>query len=238
MINWICPFCNYSATLREGDYLLEEIKFELCNKRGPRITTVEFIVCPNPECMEFTLFVNLYDVYELKPKSKQIAEVDTKNGMLKKNLIRSWRLIPESEAKIFPDYIPKAILEDYKEACLIKDQSPKASFTLSRRCLQGMIRNFWEIKKNRLKDEIEALKDKVDPPTWEAIDSTRKIGNIGAHMEKDVNLIISVDPKEAELLINLIEILIADWYIKKHEKKKQLEEIKKISEQKESQKRK
>ena len=39
-------------------------------------------------------------------------------------------------------------------------------------------------------------------------------------MEKDVNLIIDVDPNEASLLINLIEILIKDWYITKQERNK------------------
>jgi Domain of unknown function (DUF4145) len=31
-----------------------------------------------------------------------------------------------------------------------------------------------------------ALEEKVDPQTWDAIDSVRKIGNIGAHMEADI----------------------------------------------------
>ena len=44
-------------------------------------------------------------------------------------------------------------------------------------------------------------------------------------MEKDIDLIIDVEPKEAQLLINLIEILIKDWYIAKHERQKHLESI-------------
>lgn len=48
-----------------------------------------------------------------------------------------------------------------------------------------MIRDFWGIVQSRLKDEIDALKDKVDPETWQAIDVVREIGNIGAHVEKD-----------------------------------------------------
>lgn len=39
-------------------------------------------------------------------------------------------------------------------------------------------------------------------------------------MEKDVNLIIDIDPGEARLLIELIESLIKEWYIDKHERKK------------------
>jgi len=44
-------------------------------------------------------------------------------------------------------------------------------------------------------------------------------------MEKDIDLIIDVELKEAQLLIGLIEILIKDWYIAKHEREKYLESI-------------
>jgi hypothetical protein len=86
--------------------------------------------------------------------------------------------------------------------------------------LQGIIRDFWKITKPRLKDEIDALQGQIDSQTWDAIDSVRQIGNIGAHMEKDVNVIIDVEPDEAELLIGLIETLFEDWYVDREEKKK------------------
>jgi len=55
---------------------------------------------------------------------------------------------------------------------------------------------YW-LKEGRLFDEVAELEGKVDAKTWQAIDSVRHVGNIGAHMEKDVNLIIDVDPEEA-----------------------------------------
>lgn len=73
-------------------------------------------------------------------------------------------------------------------------ESPKASATLSRRCIQGMIRDRWEVKESTLFHEIDAIKDKIDPRTWAAINSVRQIGNIGAHMEKDIDLIVEIDP--------------------------------------------
>ncbi len=121
--------------------------------------------------------------------------------------------------------MPQAILDDYCESCAIRDLSPKAAATLARRCLQGMVREFWGVKKGHLVDEIEAIQDKVDPVTWAAIDAVRKIGNIGAHMEGDINLIIDVEPQEAGLLIGLIETLINDWYIVKEERRKRMEAI-------------
>jgi hypothetical protein len=33
----------------------------------------------------------------------------------------------------------------------------------------------------------------------DAIDHVRKIGNIGAHMEADINVIVEVEPKEAQI---------------------------------------
>lgn len=53
----------------------------------------------------------------------------------------------------------------------------------------------------------------------EAIDAVCKVGNIGAHMEKDIDLIVDVDPNEAELLINLIETRFQYWYVNREEHK-------------------
>jgi hypothetical protein len=137
----------------------------------------------------------------------------------------SWKLKPQSSAKPMPDYVPTPIQVDYKEACLILDLSPKASATLSRRCLQGMIRNFHGISKNRLIDEIAALKDIVDAQTWKAIDAVRSLGNIGAHMEKDIDTIVEVDANEAKLLIELIETLIDEWYVHRHARDERMQAI-------------
>ena len=147
---------------------------------------------------------------------------------------RYWRLIPESGAKVLPNYVPKPIVDDYTEACLIASKSPKASATLARRCLQGMIRDFHKVSKGRLVDEINAIKDQVDPLTWEAIDAVRSIGNIGAHMEKDINLIVDVDEGEAQELIQLIELLIDDWYVTRHNRQMQLASVMKIKAAKEA----
>jgi hypothetical protein len=134
-------------------------------------------------------------------------------------------LRPQSTARPFPDYIPVAILTDYQEACLIAELSPKASATLARRCLQGIIRDYWKIVKSRLIDEIAELQGKIDITTWSAIDAVRSIGNIGAHMEKDINLIIDVDQDEAALLVQLIELLIVEWYVRRHEREAHMNKI-------------
>jgi len=51
-------------------------------------------------------------------------------------------------------------------------------------------------------------------------------------MEKDIDLIVDVDPNEAEMLIGLIEILIKDWYLAREERRNRLTKIKSIADQK------
>lgn len=222
--SWVCPHCGCAATIGDEDVRVDDSILDIENKDGYRILSSVFIVCPNPECRRFTLTAVL----------KEIESVFRPDGSGRPDysdlpVLRRWDLIPESKAKSFPNYIPKPILDDYNEACLIKDLSPRASATLSRRCLQGIIRDFWQVKPGRLAGEIEQIKDKVEDLTWEAIDGVRSVGNIGAHMEEDINVIVDVEPREAQLLVELIEILLKDWYVAREQKKLHLEAIVKLS---------
>lgn len=227
VFHWTCPYCNHDATLRYQDYDSGGNNFRIQNPaEGHKYLSWLYVVCPNSECRKYTLWVGISQLsYDDNDKSWEVGE-----------LIRSWNLVPASRAKAFPDYVPKGILDDYSEACLIVDMSPKASATLSRRCLQGVIRDFWKVKPGRLLDEIEEIKERTDPLTWDAIDSVRKVGNIGAHMEKDINVIVDVDPNEAQMLIELIETLIKDWYVGREERKNRLLTIKSIADKKKTQK--
>lgn len=218
--SWNCPFCNHHSTITDHNAGSSRYEFIFGNKYGYQAVKTHVVSCPNPECKEYTLTVTLHDHVQQEGQWKDLKAKKT------------WSLIPQAQVKVFPDYVPNQIISDYEEACLIRDLSPKASATLSRRCIQGIIRDFWSVKKGRLVDEIEAIQEKVDPVTWAAIDAVRKIGNIGAHMEKDINLIIDVDPREAGLLIGLIENLINDWYVVREERKKRMAEIVAVAEEK------
>ena len=169
------------------------------------------IVCPNRECQEYTITASLRKGINTNPAYRIYVDSN-------EDPVLSWKIKPQSQAKQFPNYVPKPIIADYEEACLIKNLSPKASATLARRCLQGIIRDFWKVNERDLFAEINAIQEKVAPQTWEAINAVRLVGNIGAHMEKDINLIIDVEPNEAEALIKLTEILIKDWYIARQER--------------------
>lgn len=218
--NWTCPYCNRDSTITGFNYSCSIHSFDHNNKDGALELITEVIVCPNDACKEYSI----------------TGILKRSNSNLFEPAILQWQMKPQSFATPFPDYVPAPIRADYEEACLIRDLSPKASATLSRRCIQGIIRNYWGISERRLFDEIEAIKDKVDPKIWKAIDSVRSIGNIGAHMENDINLIIDIDPQEAQLLIRLIEILIKDWYIARHERQEHLESIIGVADEKAVQK--
>jgi len=227
---WTCPYCNQIATITASNISSSRHPFGNENSENAELWLNTFvIVCPNHECRQYVIDATLW-------KTKEDANYIDLRLKAVEPCLQSWRMRPRSKAKPLPGYIPAPIVSDYEEACLIVADSPKASATLARRCLQGIIRDYWGFSMGRLVDEINELKSRLDATTWQAIDSVRSIGNIGAHMEKDINLIIEVDPGEAELLIQLLEILFKEWYVNRHERDQQMKQIIAIAQNKSTQK--
>jgi len=226
--NWTCPYCDGDQAVTEPQISLADHYIRNADSTyGPICYMVQTIRCANAQCGRLTLSFSLNKV-RLDELGKYRGPSDT---------IRSWRLLPESTAKPQPACIPAHIAQDYAEACLIRDLSPKASATLARRCLQGMIRDFCGIKSATLYQEIGALKKKqekdevlkhVHMDTVDALDHVRRIGNIGAHMESDVNRITSVEPLEAQKLIDLIELLFQEWYVQRDTRSRKLSTLQQI----------
>lgn len=230
--NWTCPHCNMPQIVTDDNLHSEWVQLHVgkidLGETGSRIVAIG---CLNGACKKMTLTANLtknfYDQFG-----------NAREGDI---VINTWRLMPESTAVPQPPYIPTPLCDDYYEACRIKDLSSKASATLSRRCLQGMIRDFTRIAKGTLDSEIKELRNAVDEGTApagvthesvEAIDQVRSIGNIGAHMEKDINLIIDVDEGEAEALTDLVELLFEEWYVARHNRQQRLIKLAAIAEEK------
>jgi hypothetical protein len=191
------------------------------------VSEVAIITCPNPECGQVELR------FALK-KAKYFDALPTQNQYyVPGEEIKSWRLLPASRAKAMPSFVPSSIVEDYEEACSVETLSPKASATLARRCLQQIIRDFFGVTGRTLHDEIDGIKLKVDANVWKAVDGLRKIGNVGAHPEKDINVIVDVEPGEAAALIRLIEILVQETYVARDRQEKELKEVEEIAAAKE-----
>ncbi len=105
--------------------------------------------------------------------------------------------------------------------------TPKSSAALTRRLLQNILREEFQISKNSLAEEIEIFINKPGIPSHltDAVDAVRNIGNIAAHPSKDktTGVIVPVESGEAEWLIEVIEQLFDFVFIqpKKLEKRKQ-----------------
>jgi Domain of unknown function (DUF4145) len=229
--NWVCPYCGRAQTVVDSSHSTLTNSVGVTGiADGPLVLERNSIACANPDCRKLTLSV-------------RVGVDDDRHGQgwhidPRKPLILSQRLLPPSAAKPQPEFIPKVLVEDYVEACLICDLSPKAAATLSRRCLQGMIRDFCGISKGRLIDEINALREAVASGTVDravtdesvkAIDHVRSIGNIGAHMERDIDVIVPVDAGEARTLIELIEMLFEEWYVARQVRQERLERLERIA---------
>ena len=139
------------------------------------------------------------------------------------NMAKTKRIWPEGRVMVLPEVIPEAIRKTYREAVLVNGISGAASAALSRRCLQGIVRDFFDIPQNKrgeLGAELAFVKGKIDPAIWDDIQAVRGVGDIGAHMDKNVDFIVDVEPKEANLLIALIEELFKVWYLDREKRQK------------------
>jgi hypothetical protein len=227
-MNWQCPYCgHHQVVLKERCAIFGAKIANDFSELGPTAIYGISIACANAKCRKMTLRLELV---------KRVDDQNTYNNWELGARIHKWSVLPQSEAKPQPDCIPKPIRDDYYEACSIRDLSPKASATLTRRVLQGMIRDFCKIqlKDNRLVAELRELRKQAETNTAargveldsvEAIDHVRGIGNIGAHMEADINVIVDVDPDEAQKLIELVELLFDEWYVASEARAERLRSI-------------
>jgi len=106
---------------------------------------------------------------------------------------------------------------DYKEACLVLADSPKASAALSRRSLQHILRDKAGVKKGNLADEIQQVLDGGKLPSYlsKSLDAIRNIGNFAAHPMKSERSgeVVEVEPGEAEWNLDVIEALFDFYFV-------------------------
>ncbi|MCJ7670124.1 MAG: DUF4145 domain-containing protein [Dehalococcoidia bacterium] len=117
-----------------------------------------------------------------------------------------------------PKEVPEKYAEDYKEACLVLADSPKASAALSRRCLQNLLREVAGVKPDDLSKEIQEVinSGKLPSDLSEAIDAIRNIGNFATHPNKSKHTgeIYDVEPGEAEWSLDVLEGLFDFYFVR------------------------
>jgi hypothetical protein len=199
---WTCPYCRQRAAVGTG---CTRASKDLRLPNGHEAVLIA-TACLNPDCRQVELSVNLY---EWKPGQYTGGANDGQRD----RLVRRWNLMPESRARAWPEYVPAAIRADYVEACKTEPISPRASAAFSRRCLRAILRDFYRVDERRLVDEIAALKDNVEDPVSGALHALHQLGSIAAHPESAPDAIVDVEPSEAAVLIELLELLILETYV-------------------------
>jgi hypothetical protein len=144
-------------------------------------------------------------------------------------MIREARLVhPKGIARTpLSQDIPSAIASDYREACLVLADSPKASAALSRRCLQHVLRDAAKTKKRDLADQIDEVLLSLPAYLRSMVDTVRVMGNFAAHPTKSTHTgeIIDVDPGEAEWLLETLESAFDFYYVQPAEAQRKRDAI-------------
>ena len=116
-----------------------------------------------------------------------------------------------------PQEVPTEFAQDYREACLILADSPKASAALGRRCLQHLLREKAGVKPADLAKEIDQVIASGQLPSYlaGAIDAVRNIGNFAAHPIKSTasGEILPVEPGEAEWTLDVLDGLFDFYFV-------------------------
>ncbi len=116
-----------------------------------------------------------------------------------------------------PPQVPREVAQDYREACLVLADSPKASAALSRRCLQDILREKAGVKSSSLFNEIQEVLNSGQLPSYLAddLDAVRNIGNFAAHPIKSQNTgeVLPVEPGEAEWNLDVVEALFDFYFV-------------------------
>lgn len=225
--SWRCPVCSHAVII--GDHSIHRSKSSLVASDKGKLVLISSaaIRCPNAACNDIFVAVKAeWARYKLSGPHTVVEPVSPIG-------IGNFTFAPSTGAPLSAT-VPQSVQSDYNEAYLIRTLSPKASATLSRRALQGMIRDRWGVRKRTLDAEIKAVEEYCDPDLYQAMMDLKSIGNIGAHPEKDADVIIDIEDGEAEELLQLLKYLDDEWYAAREKKRRRLASINEMAGRKEA----
>lgn len=125
-------------------------------------------------------------------------------------------LWPRSARRPVPSGVPAAFAKDYLEASAVLPYSANASAALSRRCLQGVLREAGKTKSRELGGQIEEVRATIPDYLYQQLDNVRRVGNYAAHPNKSAGAggVVDVEPGEAEMNLNALDDLFDYYYVK------------------------
>jgi Domain of unknown function (DUF4145) len=208
-----CLHCDvpFEANEETKSTLSNEVELNLAglNSTSPEkrryLLFTEVLNCTNLECGRSSLAFSVRTGFQEPRGRPRSGEIQIQR------LVKRWQLFPPPQPAIrqWPQTVPKEVVSDHREARLIVSLSPKAAATMARRCLQVLIRMRYGVSFEKLNNEIQAVRSKVDEQTWEALQGLRVLGNLGAHPEHNPSDMIELDQSQAETLIKLGRGLIS-----------------------------
>ena len=112
---WKCLYCGHAQVVSDETYDRQVFRiYNDLSEHGRIAGLVISIVCSNSDCKKITLEFSFHK-----------GAYSNGNWHLVGGALYSWSLLPESSAKPQPGYIPKPIIENYNQACRIRDLSPE-----------------------------------------------------------------------------------------------------------------
>jgi hypothetical protein len=229
--NLKCPYCAHAITLGDQDSTTSISRIKIGTAKDDEYIGLKASAfkCPNPDCHKFSLEVAA-GFGALKHTPNGYIFGGQFLGMTPAQPVGAgyFRFAPRVPIPLSA-HVPATVRSDYDEACSIKDLSPKAAATLCRRALQGMIRDFHGITKPTLHEELNAIKGNCDGQLFAALMGIKSVGNIGAHPEKDINLIIDVEPGEVDALVEALQLLDEEWYVARAQRNAKLAKVHALS---------
>ena len=209
-----CPHCSNNFVIGKYPYGINHNQLYPGRDALGISWFTESVSCPG--CKE--LIVWLVGIKNYEPPSPYRPGSPTSDNNEVQREIERRLVLPRSVSRgPVPSEVPLEFAEDYREACLILVDSPKASAALSRRCLQAILREKTEVPHKDLYGEIRWVIENANLPSeiTEILDVPRRIGNVATHpmMTLSTGVIADVEPWEAEWCLEVIESLYDHYFV-------------------------
>lgn len=169
-----CPHCAVGVKLQfKGEFIVPE-KDDREASIGYKFTIETCPECKNPIVI---MHVGKYTLEIDEAPFDGIHEVEEITEIDRKEIIYPRYVARKVEAEV-----PDACSIDFLEACAVQSLSAKASAALSRRILQNILREKFEIKHQNLAKEIDEFIQLDGVPSYltNAVDAIRNVGNLAA----------------------------------------------------------
>ncbi len=211
-----CPHCLDNIYVEKGPYYAEgHVRF-FNNTPGQQnflqighdvdgFWWIEKFVCPSSTCRKIVLKVINCKAKQESPENRQ------GHSLIPMGEERNLLIHPKNSNRgPVPEGVPEATAKDYLEACAIIADSPQASATLSRKCLQSILRGNAGVNRPKLSLEIKDVleSNKLPPQIANWLTSINKFGNAAAHPLT----IVPVEQEEAEMCLSVINMLLVHYY--------------------------